>query len=534
MKLLKLSVGVKVGAAALAVVLASVAAQLAYFPQKQIDEAIVGLERKAASIATLLAYGAAPALEFEDTKGLEDVLAGGAEDVDFVFAAAFDDKGTLVARQGTVPPDVRPAGAAKTSSMVGGQLVVTTPIRVRSGAHGALVAGFSLREIERARESAIRATALLGIIILALGLSVAFLIGRSLGRRLERLTEVGDRVASGDLSRAPTEDGSSDEIGQLARSFQAMHAILVQLEAHVMAVADGDLSGRVDVAGDLAVALNTMTRVQRELTEQIADTSVKLSSVADELLQNARHQEMGATEQSSALDQTKKSMAALLASGRDIGDAASTVLESAERAQRNSRTVTERIGGLSGETRRIGEIVEIIKDIANKSELLALNAALEGAKAGEAGRGFMLVATQMQRLAENVKGAVTDIKNLTVAIGVSTQATVLAADESAKIASAHTDAARQIAAIIRGQQVATEQVSRATDSAAAVTAASVVGSREVVSSATELRAQADELRVRVGRFRQVPQAASGQAAWPPLTPAPRGEPTEQVPERELS
>src|SRR4029077_20627123 len=124
--------------------------------------------------------------------------------------------------------------------------------------------------------------------------------------------------------------------------------------------------------------------------------------------------------------------------------------------QENSQVVAERIAALSGHTRRISEILEVIKDIANKSDLLALNAALEGTKAGEAGRGFSLVAAQMQRLAENVMGSVQDIKKLVADIRDASQAAVLATEEGTKLADATTEMARQIRLITQQQQTGTE------------------------------------------------------------------------------
>lgn len=135
-----------------------------------------------------------------------------------------------------------------------------------------------------------------------------------------------------------------------------------------------------------------------------------------------------------------------------VTSVAQSMLENAESTQRNNQIITERIGELVSRSQRIAEILEVIKDIANKSELLALNAALEGTKAGEAGRGFSLVANQMQRLAENVMGSVRDIKQLTVAIREATNASVLATEEGTKLTADTTRSAREIAHIVHEQQ----------------------------------------------------------------------------------
>jgi methyl-accepting chemotaxis protein len=186
------------------------------------------------------------------------------------------------------------------------------------------------------------------------------------------------------------------------------------------------------------------------------------------------------------------------------------VLANAESTQRNNQIITERIGELTARSQRIVEILEVIKDIANKSELLALNAALEGTKAGEAGRGFSLVATQMQRLAENVMGSVRDIKTLTAAIREATSASVLATEEGAKLAADTTRSARQIAEIVEAQQGGTEQVTEVMDEVAEIARQSANGSREAVGAVQSLSTLADQLDVLIEQFRSGGFRAKGK------------------------
>ena len=154
---------------------------------------------------------------------------------------------------------------------------------------------------------------------------------------------------------------------------------------------------------------------------------------------------------------------ALLDSVRQVTSVAQGVLTNAESTQRNNQIISERIRELMVRQRRIVEILEVIKDVANKSELLALNAALEGTKAGEAGRGFSLVASQMQRLAESVMGSVRDIKDLTAVIRDATDASVLATEEGRKLAADTTRSARRITEIVEVQQSASAQVTEVAD-----------------------------------------------------------------------
>ena len=119
-------------------------------------------------------------------------------------------------------------------------------------------------------------------------------------------------------------------------------------------------------------------------------------------------------------------MDSLLNSAHQIASVSGTVLTNAEHTHSNSQLIAERITELAGHTQRISVFLDVIRDIANKTDLLALNAALEGTRAGEAGRGFSLVASQMQRLTVSVMDSVEDIKGLTADIREATSSSVLA------------------------------------------------------------------------------------------------------------
>ncbi len=244
-----------------------------------------------------------------------------------------------------------------------------------------------------------------------------------------------------------------------------------------------------------------------DIASKVAGTAVEIQAAAKEIFASSRQQEHGATEQSSAVEETRRTLQGLLESGRQITTAAQAVLKNAEATQRTNQTIAERIGNLSTRTSRITEILEVIKDIATKSELLALNAALEGTKAGEAGRGFSLVATQMQRLAENVMGAVGDIKTLTNDIREATGASVFATEEAKKVAADTTRSAQQIALIIQQQQSGTEQVFGAMDDVAKIAQQTAGGSKQAVEAIGGLLQLSDQFEQLVKLFRANPTSA---------------------------
>jgi methyl-accepting chemotaxis protein len=197
-------------------------------------------------------------------------------------------------------------------------------------------------------------------------------------------------------------------------------------------------------------------------------------------------------------------------------------MESMEKVRHNAVEVDDAIGKLSRRVERIGTVVEVIDEIADRSDLLALNAALEGAKAGEAGRGFSIVAAEMRRLAENVMESTKEIKNLITEIRESTHAAKEASDGNKRMAGEGqqlgsnamtsvtgilsgiqetSDAARVIHLATQQQRTATEQVVQSMADIEEVTRQAQSGSRQATGAAAELTKLAERLAELVKRFK---------------------------------
>jgi len=188
------------------------------------------------------------------------------------------------------------------------------------------------------------------------------------------------------------------------------------------------------------------------------------------------------------------------------------VFQNADKTMSSNRLIAERIEKLNSQTQRITEILEVIKDIANKSDLLALNASLEGTRAGEAGRGFSLVAGEMRRLAEDVMGSVKAIKKLVGDIHESSHAAVMATEEGIKLSKQTTDSARQISLITQQQQSGTAQVTQSMDELSGLLGQSVVTSKESTTAAQELMQLSEHLRFHVFSFKLKEDAGAGKPA----------------------
>ncbi len=255
-----------------------------------------------------------------------------------------------------------------------------------------------------------------------------------------------------------------------------------------------------DELGDLGKQVNSTSRYLTDLVREIRQTATEVNSSAAEMSATANQHQQGATEQSSAVDETQRTMQSILTSTEQINAATDMVLRNAELTQGKNQLISESIVSLSAHTDRITEVLSTIKDIANRTELLALNAALEGTKAGEVGRGFSLVATQMQRLAENVQHAVGNIRTLTESIRKATGSSVIATEEGTKLAGATTSSAREIRLAMQQHQTGTQQVSRAMDDVAQVAQQSAASSRQILASSEDLATFSERLLSMTARF----------------------------------
>jgi methyl-accepting chemotaxis protein len=330
----------------------------------------------------------------------------------------------------------------------------------------------------------------------------AYALGRAVSKPIGKLTTIARRIVEqGDLKEIGTVAvAANDEIGVLTEKVNDVLDLMrdVSLAAH--AIAKGDLRAVVDGTGELPDSFRGMLESLRGMVHQIRETSVDLASAAAEIFAASQEQEAAAASQSSAMVEISRTMDSLSESAAHVSDAVQGVLGNAERTLHNTDDMVRRIGELTSHANRIGEILEVIRDIADRSDLLALNGSLEASHAGEGGRGFALVASEMRRLAERVTASVSDVKKLVSDIRDSGSSTVMATEESKKLAEGTTDAARQITFVTQQQRSGTEQVSQSIKGIADVVSQAVSATSQTRTSAQGLKTQADRLSALVKRF----------------------------------
>lgn len=382
-----------------------------------------------------------------------------------------------------------------------GILRVDVPIRGKAGAAGTLTIGVALDELERQVRAERTRVLQLSFVVFLFGLAVAYWIGSFLVAPIEQMTEVARRIASGDLSQGELRISTGDEVGRMAEAFDRMLRSLRELSASADRVAQGDLVGRISVEGPVGAAFNRMVETQRVIVKQIGETSIQLASAASEIYASAQEQQATATQQSAGVEEASQTIQSLLQSASHIAESARGVLGNAERTKETTESTSKRFAELTGHTNRIAELLEVIREIADRSDLLALNASLEATRAGDAGRSFSLVAAEMRRLAERVTASVQDVKLLVADVRAFGSSTIMATEEGRRLAESTTESARQITLVTQQQRTGTEQFSQGMRDITVALTQSVSAASQIRESAQSLKSQADRLAEIVGNFR---------------------------------
>lgn len=327
----------------------------------------------------------------------------------------------------------------------------------------------------------------------------------------------------------------------------ANQAAILRLMNELAAVADGDLTQQAtvteDITGAIADSVNYTVEELRTLVSQVQSTAARVTETTTQVDQTSTELLAASTEQLHEIRATGDAVLQMAGRINEVSDQAQDVAqvarqsrEAAEQglsAMQNNREgmnsirdqiqeTSKRIKRLGESSQEIGEITELISDITEQTNVLALNAAIQAASAGDAGRGFSVVAEEVQRLAERSADATRRIAALVKAIQTDTQDAVAAMERSTagvvqgtKLSDAAGSALEEIDAVARKLNDLVDNIShRAKDEAAAanevasniqhifaVTEQTSEGTRSTAKMVHELSRSAEALKGSVARFK---------------------------------
>lgn len=274
-----------------------------------------------------------------------------------------------------------------------------------------------ITQSQRRVNSAILLQLLLGAGVLALGSALAYVVGRSISRPLQSCVAMAEAITAGDLSQPPIPVTSGDEGGRLAAAFNAMRLSLRAITEESRTTAARLSDSVQEILGSIQEQASS-TRQQAAAVQEITTTVEEIGQSALQVAEMARH--VGA-----AADAMAASGQSGLQSVRD----ATTAME-AIRVQ--TENAAETIVALSERTQAIGEIISTVNEIAEQSNLVALNAAIEAAGAGEHGRRFAVVAGEMKALADQAREATRQVRSILEQTQRNISSSVLLIEEALK------------------------------------------------------------------------------------------------------
>ncbi len=334
----------------------------------------------------------------------------------------------------------------------------------------------------------------------------AFFIQRSIAVPLRQFVQVVERVGQGDL-RPQLELSRQDELGDLGRS------------------------------------LDRMARGLREVATQTRSVAEELNAATTEILATTQQQAASTAEQAAAVQEANATMAEIVQSGAQISDRAKRVAASAESTssasaaglesvqntatimesiREQAEAVAENVIALSEKTQAVSEIIATVNDISEQSHLLALNAAIQAAAAGEHGRSFSVVASEMKNLAGQSKQATVQVRSILGDIQKAITSSVMLTEEAVKrvesgrqqanvadrtireLTGNIEESVRAFQQIVGGssqQQIGFEQVTEAFRNIGTASQETASGTKQSEKAAANLNALSQQLRRAVEKYR---------------------------------
>jgi methyl-accepting chemotaxis protein len=425
----------------------------------------------------------------------------------------------------------------------------------------------------------------ISILVFFLSAGTAVFLSEIIAKPLKEITAAAERIASGDLGIAINDSGRRDEVGDLTKAFTAMVLYLQDMAEVSRQIAEGNLTVTVkpvtdkDVLGnaivDMTGYLREMAAVSKQVSEgdltvtvkpvsdkdilrnafanmlanlrrinqEVCDGANVLASSASEILASTTQIASGMSETAASVTETTATVeeikqTALLSSKKSRGvsenaqnaalvaeqgySTVSETMEGINHIKALMETVAESVVLLSEQTQAIGEIITVVNDLAQQSNLLAVNAAIEASKAGEHGKGFSVVAQEIKSLADQSKQATEQVRKILRNIQKATGKSVLAAEQVSKAVEGGVkqtaesgesirklaenigeaaQAAEQIAVSSQQQLVGMEQVAIAMENIKQATQQNLFGTKQVEQAALSLNEFGQKLKEMVSRFK---------------------------------
>ncbi|RTL50585.1 MAG: HAMP domain-containing protein [Rhodocyclaceae bacterium] len=369
------------------------------------------------------------------------------------------------------------------------------------------------REDDARTRTELAVLTIVGGILLAAALVVGagVFLTRHIAQPLRAVTAVAERITAGNLSIDLVPGKREDEVGALMWAFVRMAKSLQGMAAVAERVAAGDLTAQIapqsneDVLGN---ALAAMIASLRKMTQEIGEGVTVLAASSSEIVASTTQVASSSAETATAVSQTMATVEEVKQTSQLAADKAKQVSETAQRTveisksgkksveesvesmhriQEQMESIAESIVRLSEQGQAIGEIIATVNDLAEQSNLLAVNAAIEAAKAGDQGKGFAVVAQEVKSLAEQSKQATAQVRAILGDIQKATGGAVMATEQGNKAVEAGVRLSAEVGESIRVLAESIAEAARAATQIAVSAQQQLVGMDQAVLAIQNIR-----------------------------------------------
>jgi len=383
----------------------------------------------------------------------------------------------------------------------------------------------------------------LSVILVAL---IGIALTRNISKPLETISVIAMRISKGDLDVNVPANGRADEVGMLTRTFGQMTHSLRQMAGTAQRIAAGDLRNMPQPQSpedQLGTSLATMVGNLRRMAGDVTEAANVLGSSTGQIAASTSQLASSAAETATSVAETTATVAEVRQTADLASQQARMVAETAQKtvatSQSGKKATEEMVDGmaaireqmqsiaqsmvrLSEQCQTIGQIITSVDDLAQQSNLLAVNAAIEAAKAGEQGKGFAVVAQEVKSLAEQSKQATAKVRTILGEIQKATTAAAMATEQGTKAVEAGVkraaeagesiealtgnvgeaaQAATQIAVSSQQQLVGMEQLAGAMQSIKQASTQNVESAGQLETAARDLSALAQRMKDLVGIYK---------------------------------
>jgi len=340
----------------------------------------------------------------------------------------------------------------------------------------------------------------MSVLAVGLGILAAVVLTRAINRPITAMTGAMKALADGDLSAVIPATENKDEIGEMAQAVDVFKRNAIEVDRLKKAQEEADRKAEearksllAGIADQIQSSIGAIAEKMATAAIQVRGAAGSLSTQAAQTSQESAAVASAAAQASQNVETVAAAAEELSASVGEIGQQVARSTQVSDRAVSEIKETTDNVGGLSEAATRIGEVVNLISDIAEQTNLLALNATIEAARAGEAGKGFAVVASEVKNLANQTARATDDISAQVAGIQAATKSAVQSIHSIGEIIHEINEVTNAIAAATEEQTAATREIARNVEEASSGTQQVTQGISSVAGAAEETGANAKEL-----------------------------------------